>query len=93
MSQAKPHHTVFWIDGEREPQCAPDPRYPKGIDLDIGNGAIQACKVELPYPAKRIGRYFVNCNKCNRTVMVTTAGRPDDPKSVTISCKKTPTTQ
>jgi hypothetical protein len=77
---------VLWIDHQREPQERPDPDFPEGIDLDTGSRP--ACKAELPYPAKRCGVYFVDCDVCGTTVAVTTAGRPDDPKSVMVPCKK-----
>jgi hypothetical protein len=34
-----PDIEVIWIDHQREPQCAPDPKYPHGIDIDISAGA------------------------------------------------------
>lgn len=79
--------TVNWIDFKREPQCAPDARYPDGIELDASMGRFPSCKADLPYPAKRCGLYHVKCLECGETALVTTAGRPDDPKSVTLPCK------
>ena len=77
---------VTWIDRHREPQCAPNPDYPKGIDIDASEGG-QTCQVGLPYPAKRCGVYVVQCKLCGKTVACTTAGRPDDPRSITFSCQ------
>jgi hypothetical protein len=77
---------VQWIDLGREPQCPPRPEYPKGIDLKIGEPP--SCTVELPYPAKRCGYYAVKCRVCGFSVICTTAGRPDDPKSITVPCIK-----
>lgn len=82
MKQA---HKVRWIDAGREPQCAPNPQYPNGIDIIESRGE-NTCKVALPYPALRCGAYQVTCRACGRRVTVTTAGRPDDPKSVTMQC-------
>lgn len=80
---------VKWIDGKRSPQSAPDHRYPNGVDLDMRVDADEpACRCDLPYPAKRCGVYMVECRKCSVRVMVTTAGRTDDPRTVHISCKK-----
>lgn len=73
---------VKWFDRGRAPQCQPNPDYPDGID--VGEGP---CKVDLPYPAKRCGLYIVHCHMCKATVGVTTAGRPDDPRSVRMECK------
>jgi hypothetical protein len=80
-------HTIKWIDSGRWPQVTPDPNYPHGIDLDGSNGADKSCDVKLPYPAKRIGVYTVECKMCGICVLVTTAGRPDDPRSIKMACK------
>jgi len=78
---------VQWVDNHREPQCAPNPDFPDGVDLDFSEGS-PACTVQLPYPAKRCGLYVVKCNLCGFSVACTTAGRPDDPKSITIPCNR-----
>jgi len=75
---------VKWIDGGREPQCAPDPRYPEGIDL-CTEGV--HCTTALPYPARRCGWYRIDCDQCGAVVLATTAGRPDDPRSIQIPCR------
>lgn len=76
---------IEWIDREREPQCPPDQRYPHGKDIDASFG-LPNCLAELPYPAKRCGIYRVECLRCGISIGITTAGRPDDPKSVRIPC-------
>jgi hypothetical protein len=78
---------IEWIDGEREPKVAPNPAYPNGKDMDMSEGAAKSCYTELPYPAKRCGVYVVECETCGLRVGVTTAGRPDDPRSLKIACK------
>ena len=75
---------IQWFDSRREPQCPPDPRYPEGIDIDIGGG----CLIALPYPAKRCGYYIVVCHDCHANAVITTAGRPDDPRSIRLPCRK-----
>lgn len=77
-----------WIDGHREPQCAPDPAYPSGIDVVALklNGDDRSCRIDLPYPAPRCGQYLITCADCGLRTAVTTAGRPDDPRSFTTSC-------
>lgn len=80
-------HTVTWLDLNREPQVAPNPDFPKGKDIVLAHPGRARCKVELPYPAKRCGIYMVRCFTCGLVVGVTTAGRPDDPRSVTLECK------
>lgn len=77
---------ITWIDGAREPHCVPDPRYPDGIDFDASNGREPTCTVALPYPAIRCGHYNVHCQKCRLVVAITTAGRPDDPRSLKLAC-------
>ena len=78
---------VEWADSGREPQCAPNPDFPEGVDLDLSIEGEPACFVDLPYPAERCGFYRVICGGCGLEVIVTTAGRPDDPRSVRVACK------
>lgn len=82
-------HKVKWLDSGREPQVAPNPSYPDGIDIDICKGGEGGCKIALPYPARRCGAYHVECKLCGATATVTTAGRKDDPRSLTMPCKPT----
>lgn len=77
---------IEWHDSGREPCCAPDPSYPDGKDIDGSLGAEKTCTVGLPYPAKRCGVYIVGCEVCGLKVGITTAGRPDDPRSVKLGC-------
>lgn len=79
---------IEWIDHGREPKCEPNPSYPDGIDVDTSHGAKETCEAKLPYPAKRCGMYIVRCGACGMSAAVTTAGRPDDPRSVRIACKR-----
>jgi hypothetical protein len=83
----KPQFTIIWHDGGREPQCAPNPLYPTGIDIDISNGATRTCSTVLPYPARRCGYYAVECRTCGLRATITTAGRPDDPRAVKLPCR------
>jgi hypothetical protein len=79
--------SVHWLDGGCEPKVAPNLLFPDGKDLDITHGDEKACKIDLPYPAKRCGMYVITCKTCGTTTGVTTADRPDDPRSVKIPCK------
>ena len=81
---------VTWIDAGREPTQPPDPRYPKGIALDLTSDAtcMRSCIVALPYPAKRCGVHHVHCKRCGLTVAITAAGRVDDPYSARLPCKQ-----
>ena len=78
---------ITWYDAGREPRVAPNPLYPDGVDVDLMGPFETGCKVSVPYPAKRIGSYRLWCKLCNVHVAVTTAGRSDDPRSITIPCK------
>jgi hypothetical protein len=77
---------VKWLDSGREPECRPDPEFPAGRDLPCMSPGLPNCRTALLYPAKRCGVYIVECTKCGIVVGVTTAGRPDDPRSVKINC-------
>ena len=78
---------ITWFDHQREPQCDPNPAHPNGIDVDLRAGKDRGCVTELPYPAPRCGVYLVICEKCGYSVAITTAGRPDDPRKITLPCK------
>lgn len=81
---------IEWIDHAREPQHPPNPDFPHGVDIDLaGPYAVETCKTALPYPAKRCGLYVVECPLCGRRAAITTAGRPDDPRSVKMACALT----
>jgi hypothetical protein len=77
---------IDWHDSGREPRIAPDPRFPRGVDVDVAANAVARCKTLLPYPARRCGAYTVRCRVCGFTGVVTTAGRTDDPRSFTAPC-------
>jgi hypothetical protein len=86
----EPQWRIRWLDRGRDPQVAPNPAYPEGIDLDISGGAAQTCTTPVPYPARRCGYYALRCQRCGWQGVITTAGRPDDPRSVTVACKPAP---
>ena len=78
---------ISWEDSGRDPRCPPNPKYPDGIDVE----AVQyphwpACRIELPYPARRCGYYLISCKTCGLRTGLTTAGRADDPKSLRVNC-------
>ena len=82
-------HKIDWVDHGREPQNPPNPDYPNGIDVDLtGRNTLKSCTVTLPYPAPRCGYHLVVCNDWGLRTAVTTAGRPDDPRSVKMACKR-----
>jgi hypothetical protein len=75
-----------WIDSGREPKSPPNPKFPDGVDIDLSRGQ-RSCQVPLDYPAPRCGYHLVVCRTCKLRVVVTTAGRRDDPRSVKVACK------
>lgn len=79
------HLRVKWFDGGHEPTQKPDPAFPRGTDYDISEGA-QSCVTGLPYPAKRIGRFLIHCRVCNYRMIISTAGRPADPRLIRVPC-------
>jgi hypothetical protein len=79
---------ISWVDRGFEPRCASDPKTPDGVDLDMSKGAERTCARALPYPAKRCGYFVVNCEDCGLSACITTAGRRDDPRSITLACKE-----
>ena len=78
---------VNWFDGRRVAQQPPNPDYPNGVDIVAALGDQPSCWTKLDYPAPRCGRYVVVCPVCNLKVVCTTAGRPDDPRSIRVACK------
>jgi hypothetical protein len=79
---------IEWHDAGREPQCPPDPAYPSGKDVAAPRpSGLATCKVDLPYPARRVGWYEVRCELCGASAGCTTAGRPDDPRSIEVWCR------
>ena len=77
---------IRWIDRGREPRNPPNPDYPDGIHVDVSRDSAPSCRADLPYPARRCGVYKVVCRRCGMSVAVTTAGRADDPRSLTMAC-------
>ena len=81
------HFEIKWHDAGREPQCPSDPAFPDGRDIDASRAGETTCTVELKHPAKRCGYWYVRCTKCDQNIVISTAGRPDDPRSAKFRCK------
>ena len=79
------HKITFHKSGQGKAQCPSDPAYPHGKKISVG--VQPACEVEVPYPAPECGHWFIDCSECGALVVVTVAGRPDDPISVSVPCK------
>ena len=93
MSQ---HSITFAPSGRGKAQCAPDPRYPNGVEIDavMDSGqnrfALKSCAIDLPYPAPECGSWIVRCSYCDMSAAITAAGRPDDPRRVRLPCNPVP---
>jgi hypothetical protein len=80
---------VFIPSGRGKARCPSNPDHPHGIDIDCSQGKI-ACTIELPYPSPECGIQRVTCLDCGFKAVCTVAGRPDDPRTITIPCKDQP---
>jgi hypothetical protein len=79
---------VIFLDSGREPQCKPDPKFPDGKPINLATSPLaKTCTSNVPFPAPRCGLYAIRCLECGFTAMVTVAGRPDDPNTVTMPCQ------
>lgn len=78
--------TAQWFGIGRKAQHPSNPAYPEGIRLDMG-GSGKACSIEFDYPAPEVGSWLVKCELCGLSVLITAAGRPDDPRSIRVPCK------
>jgi hypothetical protein len=78
---------IHWIDRGEKPRLQPNPLFPLGKDLDLSQGR-EGCKDALPWPAPRIGYFVVECRRCGANAIITTAGRPDDPRSIKLACDR-----
>lgn len=79
-------------EGGRAPQVAPNPQFPKGKPLLHHDEEMPSCQGNLPYvlwPERGLGLLIITCRQCGLVTTVTTAGRPDDPTSLTQNCKRT----
>jgi hypothetical protein len=82
------HHLIEFIKSGRGKARSPaNPSLPRGIVVDMSKRATPSCTVDLPYPAPECGQFHVRCTLCNLSLIVSAAGRPDDPTQVIIACK------
>ena len=82
--------TIEWLDKGRKAKNPPDPAFPTGVVLadPMLQPGDAACGIDLPYPATGVGSWMITCKKCGKKVACTAAGRPDDPLSMLLKCKK-----
>jgi len=79
---------IKWNSANRKAQNPPDPRFPNGVVIDAP-GTSEFCKVKPEYPAPECGQWLISCSVCGASMMVTAAGRIDDPVEIHVSCKGT----
>ena len=77
---------VTFLDSGREPKCKPDTAYPEGKTINLAGDQFKTCSRNLPYPAPRCGVYAIECKVCGFCAAITVAGRPDDPRIITMPC-------
>ena len=82
------HGIRFLRSGRGKAQNPPDPKYPNGVALNMSKPGQDFCDVMLPYPAPECGMHEILCSECGLSVLVSAAGRNDDPVSVRVACKK-----
>jgi hypothetical protein len=81
------HQIEFVPNGRGKARNPPDPHYPKGVDVDLTLGKSPSCLVKLPYPAPECGHFLIRCSLCDFSVVLTAAGRVDDPVQVEMPCE------
>lgn len=82
---APTHDVKFVASGRGKAQCPADPRYPEGVDVLVPGDP--HCVVKIPCPAPECGHWVVTCRACRVQVLMTAAGRPDDPRQLTLPCR------
>jgi hypothetical protein len=87
-SQAEQFAIEFHASGRGKARCDPDPAYPHGIAIDGAGNASAWCIARLPYPAPECGHFRVDCKLCGFSLLITAAGRADDPISVRMPCSE-----
>jgi hypothetical protein len=78
-----------WISRHRKPTQPSDSMYPDGIDVDASRGRA-FCSITLDHPTAECGLWIVTCDVCNQRILLTTAGRLDDPRSLKMACRPRP---
>jgi hypothetical protein len=79
---------ITWSMHEHEPQSV-NLNCPDGTHVDLSRKRRPACVISVPYPAPpRPGLFRIKCVKCGAYAHVPTAGRPDDPRSIRLACRR-----
>lgn len=89
MEQEVIHSVKFCPSGRGKAQCPANPDYPNGRFMDCASKALPSCNIGIPYPAPECGVWHISCARCGISILVTAAGRADDPRGLTVNCKET----
>lgn len=81
-----PKFEITWLKRAERATQKPNPEYPNGMIANLSGGAVQACQVNLEYPAPCPGTHLIHCKLCDVNVAITAAGRVDDPVVAIIAC-------
>lgn len=73
----------FQPSGRGKARCPSNAEFPDGKDIDACCEGESGEWVELPYPAPECGAWIVG-GEGFKTIAITTAGRPDDPRNAKI---------
>lgn len=78
-----------FLTNGRRPRCAANPNFPTGIVVDFRSHPHEpSCATTLSYPLQYGGVHMVECRLCGMAVAITAAGRPDDPHTAILACKR-----
>jgi hypothetical protein len=77
---------IKFLSANRVAKLPPNEDFPYGVVIDLSVGASKSCTVNIPYPAPCCGVMQIDCDKCGNRIVVTVAGRADDPHTVKMAC-------
>lgn len=77
-----------FISQGRKADTPANPAFPDGINVNMCGIARECCSTELPYPAECVGSWHITCDACTISVLITAAGRRDDPRWLYVACMK-----
>jgi hypothetical protein len=80
---------IKFIDSGYKSEEKPDPDFPNGRRINVDGPLPTAlCCFNLPYPAPRCGTYEIECRDCPAKFSTPVNGRDDDPRVITMPCKR-----
>jgi hypothetical protein len=88
MENLEKHEVVFISAKRGKAKCQPDPNFPNGMIAEARIPGLAHCYVKIPYPSPEIGWVHIRCKECDVTMLLTVAGRADDPVAAAVTCDK-----